>query len=41
VNELRLRKDSMPLEQYEQQLETLVTELAIKTRAIRDAETKK
>lgn len=41
VNDLRLRKDSMPAEQYEEQLEKLVTDLALKTRAIRDAETKK
>jgi hypothetical protein len=41
VNELRLKKDSMPADQYEQQLEQLVTELAVKTRAIREAEAKK
>lgn len=41
VGELRLRKDSMPAEEYDKALETLVTELALKTRAIRDAEGKK
>lgn len=41
VNDLRLRKDSVPAAQYEEQLETLVTELALKTRAIRELETKK
>ena len=41
VAELRLRKDSMDSAQYEQQLEKLVTELALKTRAIREMETKK
>jgi hypothetical protein len=41
VNELRLKKDSMPAEQYEQQLEKLLTDLAVKTRAIREIEAKK
>jgi hypothetical protein len=31
----------MPAAQYEQQLETLLTELAVKTRAIREREAKK
>jgi Peptidase C13 family len=38
---LRLRKDSMDPAQYEQQLEKLATELAIKTRAVREREGKK
>jgi hypothetical protein len=41
VSELRLKKDTMPADQYEQQLEKLLTDLAIKTRAIREFETKK
>ena len=41
VSELRLRKDGMPADQYDQQLETLVTNLALKTRSIREFETKK
>lgn len=41
VNDLRLKKDTMPAAQYDEQLEALLTELALKTRAIRDAETKK
>jgi hypothetical protein len=41
VAELRLRKDSMEPARYEQELEKLVTELALKTRAIRDFDTKK
>jgi hypothetical protein len=41
VEDLRLRKDSMPAAQYEEQLEKLVTDLALKTRAIRDFEGKK
>lgn len=41
VAELRLRKDAMPAEQYDQQLEKLLTDLALKTRQIRDAEAKK
>jgi len=38
---LRLRKDSMDPAQYEQQLEKLATELALKTRAVREREGKK
>src|SRR5262249_38128986 len=38
---LRLRKPSMPAEQYEQELENLVTALAVKTRAIQQLEAKK
>ena len=41
VNELRLRKDSMDAAAYDQQLEKLVTDLAIKTRQIRELEAKK
>jgi hypothetical protein len=41
VEGLRLRKDSMPAAQYEEQLEKLLTDLALKTRAIRDLEGKK
>lgn len=39
MNDLRLHKDGMPAEQYDQQLERLATELALKTRAIRELET--
>jgi hypothetical protein len=38
VNDLRLKKDSMDPATYDQQLEKLVTELAVKTRQIRDME---
>jgi hypothetical protein len=38
VAELRLRKDSMDPARYEQQLEQLLTDLALKTKAIRDLE---
>ena len=38
---LRLRKPSMPPEQYDQELERLVTALAQKTRAIQQLEGKK
>jgi hypothetical protein len=41
VADLRLKKDSMDPAQYDQQLEKLLTELALKTKAIRDAEGKK
>jgi hypothetical protein len=41
VNELRLKKDSMEPARYDQELEKLLTELALKTRAIRDFEAKK
>ena len=40
VADLRLRKDSMDAKQYDDQLEKLVTDLALKTRAIRDYEQK-
>jgi len=40
VAELRLRKDSMDAVQYDDQLEKLLTDLALKTRAIRDFEQK-
>jgi hypothetical protein len=41
VATLRLRKDTMDQATYEKELERLVTELALKTRAIRDLEAKK
>jgi hypothetical protein len=41
VEDLRLRKDAMDAASYEKQLEQLLTELALKTRAIRDLEAKK
>ena len=41
VAELRLKKDTMPAADYDQQLEKLVTALALKTREIRDLQTKK
>ena len=41
VNELRLRKDSLDRDTYEQQLERLVTDLAVRTRQIREFEAKK
>lgn len=41
VNDLRLRKDSMEPAAYDQQLETLVTDLALKTRQIREFENRK
>jgi peptidase C13-like protein len=40
VADLRLRKDSMDAKQYDDQLEKLLTDLALKTRAIRDYEQK-
>ena len=40
VTTLRLRKDSMDPARYEQELEALVTELAVKTKAIRDLQAK-
>jgi len=41
VNDLRLKKDSMDPAAYDQQLEKLVTELAVKTRQIREFEGRK
>ena len=41
VAELRLKKDSMDPAQYEQQLEKLLTDLAVKTKEIRDREGRK
>jgi hypothetical protein len=38
---LKLRKTSMADAQYEEQMEKLLTELALKTKAIRDAQSKK
>jgi peptidase C13-like protein len=40
VAELRLRKDALDPKQYDDQLEKLLTDLALKTRAIRDFEQK-
>ena len=40
VAELRLRKDALDPKQYDEQLEKLLTDLALKTRAIRDFEQK-
>jgi hypothetical protein len=40
VAELRLKKDSMSAAQYEQQLEKLLTDLAMKTREIRERQKK-
>jgi hypothetical protein len=41
IAELKLAKDGMPADRYEQTLERLLTELALKTRAIRDLQAKK
>ena len=41
VAELRLRKDWMDAARYEQELEKLLTGLALKTKAIRELEAKK
>ena len=41
VAELKLRKDSMEPVRYDEQLETLLTDLALSTRAIRELEAKK
>jgi hypothetical protein len=41
VNDLRLKKDSMDQATYDQQLEKLVTELAVKSRQIRELENKR
>jgi hypothetical protein len=41
VAELRLKKESMDPAQYEQQLEKLLTDLAVKTREIRERQTRK
>jgi hypothetical protein len=41
VNDLRLKKDTMDADRYEQELEKLLTELAVKTRSIREFEGKK
>jgi len=38
---LKLRKGSLPDAQYEEQMEKLLTELALKTKAIRDLQAKK
>ena len=38
---LKLRKNGMPAAQYDEQMEKLLTELALKTKAIRDLQTKK
>ena len=41
VNDLRLKKDSMPEAAYDEQLEKLLTDLAVKTRQIRELEGRK
>jgi len=41
VNDLRLKKDAMDQAAYDQQLEKLLTELAVKTRQIRELEGRK
>jgi hypothetical protein len=41
ITELRLRKNSLDAARYDQELEQLLTDLALKTRAIRDFETRK
>ncbi len=41
VEDLRLKKDSLASDAYEQELERLLTELALKTRAVRELEAKK
>lgn len=41
IAELKLKKDAVDSAQYDQQLEKLLTELALKARAIRDLEAKK
>ena len=41
INALRLRKDQMKEAEYQQQLEKLLTDLALKDRAIRELEAKK
>jgi len=41
VNDLRLKKDSMDQATYDQQLEKLLTDLAVKTRQIREIEGRK
>lgn len=41
VNDLRLKKDQMDQDAYEKQLETLLTDLAVKTRQIRELESRK
>ncbi|MBM3771496.1 MAG: hypothetical protein FJW27_09495 [Acidimicrobiia bacterium] len=41
IEELKLRKDAMEAARYDEQLEKLLTDLALKTRQIREAEAKK
>jgi len=41
IDELKLKKDVLPAAQYDQQMEKLLTELAMKARAIRELEAKK
>lgn len=41
IAELKLRKDTMDAAKYDEQLEKLLTDLALKTRQIREAEAKK
>ena len=41
IEALRVKKDTMDAAEYDKQMETLLTDLALKTREIRDKETKK
>ena len=41
IDDLKLKKDILPEAQYDQQMEKLLTELAVKARAIREIEAKK
>ena len=41
IEALRINKDSMPPEQYDKQMETLLVDLALKNQEIRQQETKK
>lgn len=41
IDGLKLKKDVLPAADYDQQMEKLLTELALKARAIRDIEAKK
>ncbi len=41
VTALKLKKDALPAADYDRQMETLLTDLALKARAIRDIEAKK
>ena len=41
IDGLKLKKDILPAAEYDQQMEKLLTELAVKARAIREIEAKK